>query len=203
MFQGNPDRFDLDAYLASRPGQIVWLVTRHASEIAIGDQVYIWRTQGTQRAVAGVIAEAAVTAAPSIRVEDPNAMRFWRTEGPRRDTPQMRAGMRLVKLASAREVLQRSWCADDPILRNLPNLKMAAGTNYRVGRDQALRLDHLWSRTGRDWTRNESVAGLWAYVETYGQPVSRLPGSPVSRVALLIGKGGERRLRQSHELPLH
>jgi hypothetical protein len=41
-------------------------VTRH-DLVGIGDQVYIWRTQGTQHAVAGVIAEAAVTAAPSIR----------------------------------------------------------------------------------------------------------------------------------------
>ena len=34
----------------------------------------------------------------------------------------------------------------------------------------------------------ESIAGLWAYAETYGQPVSRLPGSPVARVALLVGR---------------
>jgi hypothetical protein len=188
LFQGNPDDFDMDGYLASRPGHPVWLVTRYASEIVIGDRVYIWRNQGTRGAIAGVVAEAIVTAAPTVRAEDQDALRFWRTDGPRRDTPQMRAGLRLVKVASAREVLQRSWCVDDPILRNLPNLQMAAGTNYRVGRDQALRLDALWSRTGRDWTRNESVAGLWAYAETYGQPVSRLPGSPVSRVALLIGR---------------
>jgi hypothetical protein len=65
---------------------------------------------------------------------------------------------------------------------------MRAGTNYRINLDQAQRLDALWSRTGRDWSRNESVAGLWAYAETYGQPVSKLPGSPVSRVALVIGR---------------
>jgi HNH endonuclease len=96
--------------------------------------------------------------------------------------------MRLVKVANTREVLRREWCLDDPILRRLPNLQMQAGTNYPVTDEQALRLNALWTRTGRDWTRNESIAGLWAYAETYGQPVSRLPGSPVARVALLVGR---------------
>ena len=57
--------------------------------------------------------------------------------------------MRLVKVATAREVIRRDWCIEDPVLRELPNLKMQAGTNYRIQSDQALRLDALWSRTGR------------------------------------------------------
>src|SRR5450759_5693818 len=96
--------------------------------------------------------------------------------------------MRLVKFANSREVLRRNWCVEDSILRDLPNLHMQAGTNYRITPQQALRLDALWSRTGRDWTRNESIAGLWTYALTYGQSVSSLPGSPVSRTALLIGR---------------
>src|SRR5262249_23758292 len=32
------------------------------------------------------------------------------------------------------------------------------------------------------------VAGLWAYTQTYGQSVSKRPGSPVAEVALLIGR---------------
>ena len=75
----------------------------------------------------------------------------------------------------------RSW----PIL---PNLRMRSATNYPVTNEHALRLDALWSRTGRDWNRSEAIAGLLAYAETYGQPVSRLPGSPVARVAITIGR---------------
>lgn len=40
VFQGNPEDFDIDGYLGSRPAQVVWLVTWYASEIAIGDRVY-------------------------------------------------------------------------------------------------------------------------------------------------------------------
>jgi len=188
IFQGNPDDYDIDAYLSSRPAQLVWLVSRYASEIAVGDRVYLWRNQGKQSAIPGFVAEAIVTTAPELRGEDPDGVKFWRTEGPRATAPQVRAVMRLVKVATTREVIRRDWCLEDPILRDLPNLKMQAGTNYPVPHDLALRLDALWSRTGRDWTRNESVAGLMAYANTYGQPVSRLPGSPVANVAVTIGR---------------
>jgi hypothetical protein len=189
IFQGNPDEFDIDGYLATpRPAQIVWLVTRYASEIAIGDRVYLWRNQGNIGAIPGVIAEGVVIVQPELRIENPDAHRFWRGANTRRDPPQMRATLRLTKIASTREVIRGGWCEEDPILADLPNLRMRAGTNYRLTTAQALRLDALWSRTGRDWTRNESVAGLLAYVQTYGQPVSKLPGSEVSRISLLIGR---------------
>jgi len=51
IFQGNPDDYDIDGYLGSRPAQLVWLVTRYASEIIIGDRVYLWRNQGKQGAI--------------------------------------------------------------------------------------------------------------------------------------------------------
>ena len=50
IFQSNPDEFDIDAYLASRPAQVAWLVTRYALEIAVGDRVYFWRNKGKQDA---------------------------------------------------------------------------------------------------------------------------------------------------------
>ncbi len=80
-----------------------------------------------------------------------------------------------MKVASKREVLRRDWCVGDPILKELPNLKMQAATNYKIASPQARRLAALWSRTGRDWTRNEALAGLWAYDRTSGGPISSLP----------------------------
>lgn len=188
LFQGNPDEYDIDGYLHSRPAQLVWLVTRYASEIAVGDRIYLWRNQGKLSAIAGIVAEGIIIAPPELRSEDPDGQPFWKVKGTRSDAPQVRAVMRLVKVATKREVILRHWCEEDPLLVDLPNLKMQAGTNYRLTADQALRLDALWSRTGRDWTWNESVAGLWAYAQTYDQPVSKLPGTPVANVALLIGR---------------
>lgn len=188
IFQANPDEFDIDGYLATRPARVAWLVTRYASEMRLGDRVYLWRNQGKLKSISGVIAECIVTAEPKLRGEDADGVKFWREPGPRATAPQVRAEMRLVKVAGTREVIRRDWCESDPILRELPNLRMQAQTNYPLEEDLALRLGTLWSRTGRDWTRNESVAGLLAYVETYGKPVSLLPGSPVADASLAIGR---------------
>jgi hypothetical protein len=188
IFQGNPDDYDIDGYLASRPSQVVWLVTRYASEIAPGDRVFLWRNQGQAKAVAGIIAETIVSEAPTLRDEDSEGVAFWRETSERATAPQIRAVLHLVRVASSREVLRRDWMQDDPILKDLPNLKMQAGTNYKLSREQADRLDALWSRTGRDWSRDEAVAGLWAYDQTYGRAVSKLSNSPVADVALRTGR---------------
>src|SRR6516165_495599 len=188
IFQGNPDDFDLDAYLATAPIRFPWLVTRYGDEISAGDRVYIWRTQGKQKGIAGLIAEAEVIARVALLPESPDAIPFWRADASAAMEVRPRTLLRLVRVATPREVIRRDWCEEDPVLRTLPNLKMAAATNYPLAREQAERLAALWNRTGHDWTRDESVAGLWAYARTFGGPVSRLPGSPVADVALQIGR---------------
>jgi len=61
------------------------------------------------------------------------------------------------------------------------------GISYR--RDEAAAVGAIASGSQQsDWTRNESVAGLWTYAQTYGQQVSRLPGSPVAETALALGR---------------
>jgi hypothetical protein len=174
IFQGNPDHFDIDGYLATQPSRFLWLVTRYARDMQPGDHVFIYRTGSA----AGVIAEAEIIGAPEPQPDDPEALPFWRAEGAGAGEVVPRALLRLVKTANTREILRRDWLLEDPVLRELPNLKMAAGTNYRIEPHAAERLTTLWNRTGRDWTRNESVAGLWAYAQTYGQQVSRLEQIP-------------------------
>jgi hypothetical protein len=98
IFQGNPDRFDIDGYLAARPPELLWLVTRYEADISVGDHVYLWRNQGTSNAVAGVVAEGIITSLPALRAQDPESPKHWRAERDRNDNePRVRAGMRLVK----------------------------------------------------------------------------------------------------------
>ena len=85
IFQGNPDQFDLDAYLGTSPTQLPWLVTRYAQQIEVGDRVFIWRTQGSAKAVAGVIAEATVVAPAMPR---PAASRYFEILPRRMDCPK-------------------------------------------------------------------------------------------------------------------
>lgn len=188
IFQGNPDLFNIDVYLAAWLPEFPWLVTRHGSEIARGDQVFIWRTAGASKGVSGIVAEAVVTAEAELREEDPLAKSLWRGGATAGDEKRNRALLRLNRIATTREVLQREWLVEDPILRDMHNIRMASGTNFRVTPLEATRLNLMWARIGQDWTRDESVAGLWAYMKTRGTPISRLPGSLVAQVSELTGR---------------
>jgi hypothetical protein len=46
LFQANPDLFDIDGFLATRPTAFSWKVTRQKGQIALGDQVFVWRAGG-------------------------------------------------------------------------------------------------------------------------------------------------------------
>ena len=79
IFQGNPDRFDIDGYLARRSERINWLMTSSYKEIRPGDQVFIWRARGSKGVYksAGIVAECFVLS-PAIEMpDDPSAARFW------------------------------------------------------------------------------------------------------------------------------
>ena len=109
IFQGNPDDFDIDGYLATRPVEFPWLATCYADDIAVGDRVYIWRTQGKRKADAGVIAEGVVIAPAALRPESPDAVPFWRTGSGEGTALLTRVTLRLVRIAGSREVIQRKW----------------------------------------------------------------------------------------------
>ena len=61
LFQANPDRFDVDAYL-SRTREIVWTVNqRHlADQMRPGDALFMWRASGKTGQKAGVVAAGAI-----------------------------------------------------------------------------------------------------------------------------------------------
>ena len=187
IFQGNPDRFDVDAYLATWPNPVLWLVTRSASDMSVGDRVFLWRNQGTEKAVAGVIAETRIAEVPQTETESSDAEAYWRVPEENAGA-RMRVRLRLIRVAKTDEIIRRDWLKRDPILATLPNLSMANQTNYRISLEHAHRLAAMWARVGQDWTREEAVAGLWAYAKTKGGPVSELPGAPVSEVALVTGR---------------
>jgi hypothetical protein len=52
VFQGNPNKFDIDDYLTRYPN-IYWSVSRLGREIRIGDQIFIWRSGVSAGALRG------------------------------------------------------------------------------------------------------------------------------------------------------
>jgi hypothetical protein len=188
LFQSNPDRFDIGAYLATNPIAINWLITRYQHEIYVGDRVFIWRAGGKGGAEdAGVIAEGLIVETPRLCLNEEDAAPFW-ADSSEQQQEKVRALIRLLKVANKKEILKRDWLKDDPVLHDLEILRMANATNYKLSLTHSARFDALWAKTGQDFTWAESLAGLWVYSKTKGESVSRVPGSPVANVAIRLGR---------------
>lgn len=189
IFQGNPDRFDVDSYLldaqmAATP--IQWMVSQHKHDIRPGDTIYLWRAAGKDNpAIPGVVAKGIVTTPPH-RV--PPDTRFWRSqELVHPDRPRVDIDLRKVMVGN-KEVIRREWMKEDPVLKSLAILSMAQATNYLLRRPEAERLERLVDNTGVDWSPAESMAALWLYNELQDGPISRRSDSPVAEMALRIGR---------------
>lgn len=189
IFQGNPSIFDIDGYLRSAPGAITWRVNQHALQIAVGDIVYLWRSKGrgASEKSSGVIACAEVISPVALMVDEAESKPYWVDQG-HTETEQLRVWLKLIRVANKTEELKREWLTQDAILKDMRILRQAAGTNFRLTPSEAERLHNMWSRVGRNWSRAESLAGLWAYVKTLGKEVSRSKGSPVETVSKITGR---------------
>lgn len=186
IFQCNPTDFDIDGYLALGSQEITWLVRRYASEIQPGDVVYMWRSAGGQKNKAGIVARATVLTAPSNISNDTAAAPFWKHDAP--TGASTRVKLRVDSIANSREFIKREWLVDDPACSDMLIIRQPAGTNFPLEPREAERLRNLWSKTGVDWSRAESLAALHTYLALYGKQISRKPGSPVADLAMLIGR---------------
>ena len=181
IFQGNPEKFDIDGYLRAGLSTITWVVRQHRSRVAPGDKVFLWRSG----AAAGVVAECRVVSNVEDLPPDPATMPFARTFDLK---VEPRVELILIRLATSKEVIKRDGLKKDPIFRSHRLFSFAAETNYSLEPGHERRLVSLWARVGVDWTWRESVAGLWAYASTLGREVSELAESPVANVSVEINR---------------
>jgi hypothetical protein len=171
IFQVNPKRFDVDAFLATRPGPTRWLVTRYGDEMRPGDDVFIWRAAASAGDLnSGIIAKASILSAPTTGTDDPNSIPFWKNDADKTSVA-LRAGIRIAAVADKDGVLQRSTLADDPALGSLLILRMANQTNYKLEPRLAERLNELWAATTKGWSRSGTFPQSW-------------------RMAMRVGDGG-------------
>jgi hypothetical protein len=187
IFQANPKRFDVAAWLATAPVEFEWLVSRYADQISIGDRVFLWRSEGDRKdEPAGIFAEAITVSTVRDTVDD-GAQVLWADP---HEATQIKPRVRLTlqRVANRREVIKRDWWKADPVLRDHLIMRMPNHTTFALDGDHLTRLDQLWSKTGSDWGYDEAVAALFAFVETHGGELSKLPGSVVANLALQIGR---------------
>jgi len=188
IFQGNPDIFDIDSYIKNNRN-INWTVRqKHLTALMnIGDEVFIWRSAGKAKGVAGIIAYGKLESNPQYMTDDEASRNLWMDSQP--DKVDLRVNISIdVVCSEPKTIVKREWLKDDPITSNLRILKMASETNYHIHYNEAQRLKALVRNTGKDWSFEESIAGLWAYTQTRDSKVSRLPETPIANVALTIGR---------------
>lgn len=185
IFQGNPETFDIDGYLAASSGMITWLAPQSTAEMMIGDTAFIWRSAGDGKQPSGIVAAGTLVEQPAIQLDDPISKPFWKEGG---GQPAMRVRIRLNRVASVKEVLKRDWMKDDSALTNMLIMRRAAGTVFKVQSGEATRLEQLWQKTGTDWARDEVVAALWLYNRLYRVSISKSAGSEVEKLAQKIGR---------------
>jgi predicted HNH restriction endonuclease len=186
IFQGNPDFFDIDGYLAASGGRIIWLVNQHADKIRIGDTVYLWKAAGKKKAPSGIIAAARVDSEVFVGPDEAEAHPYWISGDPTKNAN--RVWMRILRVAKPKEIVKVGALREDPICRDLLILKQPAGTNFPVSENHAKRLEILWQGMGTDWSYSETVASLKVYAQTKGGPISTSTDSEVSELAINIGR---------------
>ena len=141
-----------------------------SKDMRVGDKMFLWRAAGSGRAISGIIAVGHLTDEPRVSGEDEASRGLWRN---RDNSPALRVPMTLDDVAEgSKGILKRVWLKQDPILSKMLILSFAQNSTYQLSPYETRRLSRLWSNTGRNWNRDESIAGLWAYAKTKGDRVS-------------------------------
>lgn len=147
IFQGNPDRFDVDAYLSTHR-YIYWTVAQHQGQVQRGDRVFVWRAAGSRNAVAGIVGLGTIAepAAPKGEVQFPQHLGDPLWKGQTDQAGEMKAGIALseFRLTPSAGMITRQDIVLHPVLCRLTILRFAQGSNFPITSDHAALLAALW-----------------------------------------------------------
>jgi hypothetical protein len=144
IFQGNPTKFDVDDYVARYPELIYWRTPRHASQIAVGDRAFIWRSGTDAGAIAlGVVVEAPT---PGTKVKHPEALGndLWRAEEPDPNEPRTGIHLQEIRLTEEEGFLPRRIAKESSELAGATIITMPNGTVFPLDPGQTAALERLW-----------------------------------------------------------
>lgn len=160
LFQGNPERYDIDDYL-SRYSRIYWSAPKHQKQIQIGDRCLLWRAGPKAGAVAvGHIVEPAT---PRGEVNIPECLGddLWRDSPD--DLGAMKVGIAIdeVRLDEEAGFVPRQAFLDSPVLSDSTIIRTPNGTVFRLSSDHMREFTVLWG-AAHDFTHEpgfEAVEG--------------------------------------------
>jgi hypothetical protein len=142
IFQGNPDQFDIDGFLADSE-EVEWAVRQkhYASMMKVGQFVFLWKAAGKRKEQSGIVAVSEIVTEPREVDEDTGARKFWRTDQP--IGPLLRVKLKVRRRFLGENVLAAASVAESGSLGDLPIFALRTSTNYPLSRSHFEALNQL------------------------------------------------------------
>jgi len=154
IFQGNPDKFDIDDYL-SQSRKIYWSVThrKHQNELSIGDLIYLWRAKGSHNAISGIIAcgQLVEECKPFDQVNDPLDLYYNSWQEDNNEASEIKAGVLVheKRLTPEEGMLRSQDLQNDPVLSKMRILTVHVGSNFLLSNQQSERIKDFWTASNQ------------------------------------------------------
>jgi putative restriction endonuclease len=188
LFQGNPQRFDIDGYLR-RGSFIYWGVNRHLSDFRLGDRCLIWRA-GPNAGLIG-IGELAELPKAIREVAHPEALGLdlWQQEGDLGNEMKVGVQLREVRLDDTDGFVSRREFAADPALSESQIIRFRQGSVFHFSPAETEAALALWE--SRDAASYQSVQpdGRIAPEGSDLLPVFDDQGNPLRATCRVRGSG--------------
>jgi 5-methylcytosine-specific restriction enzyme B len=141
IFQGNPQRFtidnekyphlhDINNYV--KEGKVIdWNIRQkhHVQDVKIGDQVFIWRSDGEEKNSGGVIALAEIVSEPTVGEEE---------------APSVELRVKECRLTEVEGMLPRFELKEVPETSQLLIIRAPQSTNYKLTEDEFNYIKYYW-----------------------------------------------------------
>ena len=144
IFQGNPQRFpELNNYLRTHDN-IRWGIRKECfkNEIEIGDEIYIWRSNGGNPRSGGIVAKGKITSRPR-EIED-DVPDLW--TGGKDNIFRVDINVNDLRLTEEEGMIRRADLIEDDRINGMRILRFPIETNYRLESRHADYIDSLWEQ---------------------------------------------------------
>jgi predicted RNA-binding protein with PUA-like domain len=158
IFQGNPKIFDINNYV--KDNKYIWWSLRqehYIDKIEIGDEVFLWRSDGGRRGTGGILAKARVVSLPTSRTDDKNAKDYWHTDD--WENPYLAVKLEVLEERIEEGFISRLSLLENPVLKDLLIHRLRQQTNYLLASDHVEELKKLWSSNIRNIGDLENLIG--------------------------------------------
>lgn len=146
IFQGNPKVFNIDGYVTNRR-QIWWSLrqTHYEKKVQLGDEVYLWRSDGGRKGSGGILAKTIVIGLPTIRTNE-DAREYWYTDDWK--TLSLAVCLEIEEVRLHEGFLKRVELNNNSVLKDMLIFRFSQQTNYLLEEIHAQELRHLWNEYG-------------------------------------------------------